>query len=123
MAYSLEIDKDNNLIIVTYNKTSTYEDRLKALDEVLSHLKEEPATNIFIDASMAKNNLTNEQQIEFGNLLGKNSMYFINNKTAVLKPTSLNPITLVQAFINGHTHLAEFYNRKDALLWLSGESK
>ena len=121
MAYSLEIDKDNNLITITYDQTSTYEDRVTVLDEVISYLKEEPMTNIFIDASTAGNILTDEQQIEFGKLLGKNSMYFRSNKTAVLKSASLHPVTLGQAFVNGHTHLAEFYDRREALQWLSGE--
>jgi len=123
MAYSLKIDKDNNLITITYDQTSTYEDRLKVLDEVISYLKEEPMTNIFIDASIGGNNLTDEQQIDLGKLLGKNSMYFRNNKTAVLKPASLHPLTLGQAFVNGHSHLVEFDDRREALQWLSGEIK
>jgi len=123
MAYSLEIDKDNNLITITYDQTSTYEDRIKALDEAISYLKEEPMTNIFVDASTAGNILTGEQQMELGKLLGKNSMYFRNNKTAVLKPASLHPVALGKAYVNGHKHLVEFDNRREALQWLSGEIK
>ena len=120
MAYLLEIDNEKNLMTITYDQTSTYADRTHVLDEVISHLKDDPTTNILIDARAAENTLTTEEQIEFGKILGNNSMYFRENKTAVLKSKSLHPVVLAEAFMNGHSHLVEFESRKEACQWLLG---
>ncbi len=123
MGYLIEIDKDKNLISITYDETSTFQDRVKVLDEVINYLRNSPTMNIFIDASSAKNALSADEQLKLGKLLGENSKYFSKNKTAVFKQNVLHPIVLGKAFLDGHTHLVEFDNKTEALQWLSGKFK
>ena len=123
MGYSIEIDKDKNLLSITYDETSTFQDRVMVLDEVISYLKNNPTTNIFIDASLAKNCLSADEQLELGRLLGQSRKYFSRNRTAVLNQNALHPLVMGEAYVKGHIHLVEFKKKSEALQWLSRKIK
>ena len=121
MGYSLEIDNKQNLITITYDENSHFEDRVNALNEIINHLKQKPTTNILIDVSAAREKLSAEQQQTFAQMLGNNSIFFQRNRTAIYNPNSIHKQITSLSYVQGHTRFVEFNNKKEARQWATHE--
>ncbi len=121
MSYSFEILEDEKVIFLRYDQSTTYQDRIDALDQIIQHLKEDLTLNILVDARSVEDSLTAREQLDLGTMLAKNNQYFQQNRTAVLKKREVNPVILGKAYIDGHVTLAEFQDEDEALKWLSGK--
>ncbi|MGD7651827.1 MAG: hypothetical protein ACQCXQ_01345 [Verrucomicrobiales bacterium] len=121
MSYSFEILEDEKVIFLRYDQSTTYQDRIDALDQIIQHLKEDLTLNILVDARSVEDSLTAREQLDLGTMLAKNNQYFQQNRTAVLKKREVNPVILGKAYIDGHVTLAEFQDDDEALKWLSGK--
>lgn len=117
MGYSLEIDEQQNLITITYNENSDFKDRIDALNDVINHLKQNPTTNILIDAASAKEKLSAEQQQRFAQMLANNSAFFQSNRTAIYNPNSIHKQVTALSYVQGHTRFVEFNNKTEARQW------
>lgn len=84
MAYDLQINDNENLILVSYLADTSYQDHIDVLNELVVILKNHPEINVLVDTREAKSNMSVEQQLEYGNLLATNRQFFSNNKTAII---------------------------------------
>lgn len=123
MSFSFNIDEKEKLVTVTCDKSVSSEERLKVLNELIEILKERTDLNIFLDVSHADMSMTDEEQIEFGELLAENKRYFDGHKTAVLVNNDrlFDTLFLSSAYLNGFDHFLEFDSKKEAYQWLHGE--
>lgn len=121
MGHSFEVDRDQNLVSVVYDESSTLDDRINVLEKIIQLLKVTPRANIFIDATIANNNLSFEEQKQFSEMLVGNLKYFKLNRTAILNPRNIHTAITTLAYLNGHQHVALFEDKAEALQWVRGE--
>ena len=122
MAYSLVKDDDKNLITVTYEAETSYQDRVNLLNVLIVILKDEPTTNIIINTANAATVMTDDEQLEYGKLLAESSGYFQHNKTAIVKrQVNPHPYIIPGAYADGFRNIVEFDNEHDAIAWINGE--
>lgn len=123
MAYDLQINDNENLILVSYLADTSYQDRIDVLNELVVILNDKPEINVLVDTRNASSNMSVEQQLEYGNSLAANRQFFGNNKTAIIATRGNNPhpVILAGAYADGFDKFCEFDNEKDAIAWLKGE--
>ena len=121
MGYSIEIDEQNHLILVKYDELCGFDDRVSVLEELARHLSRDPRLNIFVDASLVRENLSEVEQEKFGEMLGKYSEHFSSNRTAIYNPNKLNKLAIADSYVLGHTRFVEFTNKATAILWVKRE--
>lgn len=119
--YSLEINPDNSLITVTYCKETDYIDRVNLLDELIQLFQQYPNIDVLIDVRQAAQEMTTEQEVEYGQLLAENNAYFETRRTAIVSLSNPHPVILSQAYMAGFKGYCEFNNVPDALSWINGE--
>jgi len=124
VSYSLKINETANLINVTYDESTSFDDRKSVLQELVEILSKNTSINVVVDVRKSKHTLTMDQEIEYGDLLASQSKYFSNNKTAIVTGKA-NPHPLIQteAYISGFEKMVEFQDMPTALAWLAGDLK
>lgn len=122
MSYTIDVDITAKLIRVKYSSNTTYMDRLDVLEELVAVLRDEPSLNILIDVRDATENMSMQQQLDYGKKIAEHAEYFSRIKTAVLANNEFNPHPLIisGAYVNGVNHICEFNNESEALGWLGG---
>ena len=124
MAFTLLQDDDKNIITVTYEANTSYQDRVDLLYTLVKVLKDQPTINVLIDTTNAKTNMTKDEQLEYGKLLSDNAQYFQNNRTAILnreKESNPHPFIVVSAYSKGFGDIVEFENLDIAIAWINRE--
>lgn len=122
MAYTLTKNNDRNLITVTYETNTSYQDRIDLLNILIQILENQPKVNVLIDTAGAKSNMSNTEQLEYGKLLAENAHYFQQNRTAIVKKNvNPHPYILAEAYTEGFKNFVEFDNTSDAIAWINGE--
>ena len=123
MAYSLEKDLDKNIVKVTYDENTSYQNRIDLLDDLVEVMADHSDINILIDIRNAKQNMTPEQQIKYGELVASKQQYFNKSRTAVLSERSRNPHPYIipKAHVGGYKGICEFHSENEAIQWLNGE--
>lgn len=122
MAYTLIIDDQQRIAKATYHPDTSYQDRVDLLNELIGLLKEEPTLAVLIDIRCEAEELSPEEQIQYGRLLAENGHYFRDNRTAVLTKHNPNPLIPGEAYAKGFRNLVEFDNEADAYRWLRRET-
>jgi hypothetical protein len=122
MAFVLSKDDDNNLITVTYEANTSYQDRVDLLHMLVKILENRQEMNVLINTASAKNNMSSNEQLEYGKLLAKSANYFQHNRTAIVKSNiNPHPYILPAAYGNGFENYVEFDQMNEAIAWLNGE--
>lgn len=121
MAYSLRFNEAKKLLVIEYNTSSSFDDRISALQELTSHLEEDPTLNVLIDASSARESMSDAEQEKYAQLLGENSHHFSQNRTAIYNPQLLHRQALASSYTYGLTRFVEFTNKTEAVQWAMGE--
>ncbi|MCK4709687.1 MAG: hypothetical protein KAU21_13795 [Gammaproteobacteria bacterium] len=125
MAFDLSIDEKCNLLTVTYDADTSYQDRINVLDNLVDILQKQPKLNIFIDTRRANENMTYMEQMKYGNMIANKKQYFSKNRTAILTLRRKNPhpIILTEAYLDGFENYCEFDVKSEALVWLNENIK
>ena len=123
MSYCLEEDLENNLVTARYEASTTLQDRIGLLEELVSIMKDKQQLNILIDIRKATQNMTPEEQIEYGDLVASKQKYFLHSRMAILSDKDKNPHPLIIpiAHVGGFRGICEFHNETEAMHWLNGE--
>ena len=95
MAFDLSIDEKCNLLTVTYDADTSYQDRINVLDNLVDILQKQPKLNIFIDTRRANENMTYMEQMKYGNMIANKKQYFSKNRTAILTLRRKNPHPII----------------------------
>ena len=120
MPYQISYHTDSNIIEVQLSGDVAFTDRKSALTEICEQFAELPKIRLLVDVRNINNVMTEEEQIEFGELLAS-TKFLRGAKAAVLHPKEHNPNLLIDAVAyNKGYRLAEFTSRFDALNWLQG---
>ena len=80
-------------------------------------------SKILIDTTKATSNLTNEENIIFGNYLGSNNDYFQHSKVAIVDEANQQLITISNAYLGGIDRIVQFREIGEAISWLKGHFK
>jgi len=73
---------------------------------------------------MASENMTDDEQIKYAELLGEKNSLFKRNKVAIYyKDKNPNPLIPSMAYIEGFKDICEFIHKIDAINWLNGDIK
>jgi hypothetical protein len=124
MTFILAKSDEKNLITVTYEINTSYQDRVDLLHILVKILESQPTINVLINTAGAKTNMTSKEQLEYGELLAENFRHFQHNKTAIVKENlNPHPYILAGAFGGGFRRIVEFDNLNEAIAWLNGEIK
>jgi hypothetical protein len=124
MAFGFVIDEENNLITVTYDETTSYEDRLKVLDDLVEYLLVNPTIKIFLDITEDVAVMSDEEQISCGSLLASKKEFFDRCKMAVFcafPKMNVHPLVTTTAYLEGFTNFCLFHSRSEAFQWLQGD--
>jgi len=123
MPFYFDIDENNHFISIKYDSSTTYQDRVRLLDLLISEGEKFSHNNIFIDVSDAAR-LTTEEQEHYGELLSKKNHLFKRNKVAIFHPqNNPNPLIPTIAYVTGFNDICEFQHKNDAINWLEGKIK
>lgn len=125
MAFDLTVNESSNLVTVTYNADTSYQDRVDVLNKLVDILQNNPEINILIDTRNAEENMTYHEQLDYGSLIVNQKQYFSANKTAILSVRGKNPhpIILTKTYLDGFNNICEFDIKNEALAWINGEIK
>lgn len=123
MAYKLHIQEESDIIKVVYNKETTFEMRLKALDEIVNLIrKNKKKYNLLIDVRTIKTLLSTMQEYDFGVKLAACDE-LRGSQVAVLKnPASDENKFINMVAINRGYILKVFLSGDEAMSWLHPNS-
>ena len=122
MSYSFEIDNKKNLMVVSYDETTTYDEKKRVLDEIVAILIENPTMGILLDIRSESNKMTEDQHQEYGVLLASRKEYFDKSRLAILrKDASVQLLMHSIAYALGFYHFVEFDDEYLAFQWVCGE--
>lgn len=124
MAFTLIKDDDENLITVTYEVNTSYQDRIDLLYLLIKILENQPRINILINTAGAIVNMSSTEQLKYGDLLAENTQYFQYNRTAIVKKhVNPHPYILAEAYVEGFKNFLEFDNVNEATAWINGKMR
>lgn len=124
MPILFEVDEQTNLVTIVYDKETRFKDRMNVFKKGIKVLSSNPTLNFLVDARNTEVTLSDDEQMELGDLLSSNQHYFQYSKVAiVVKGGNNNPFIIAKAYAKGLSGIVEFESKSEALNWISGEIK
>lgn len=122
MHYTIETDISNTLITVTYSESTTFQDRVASLVDIISILESHPKFDILVDVSQISVHMNSDQQISYGELIAGYKQQLSQSKIAILAESQKlkHPLIPASMYALGLHNICEFDNKIDALNWLDG---
>jgi hypothetical protein len=122
MSFEFHVDSENKIVRLVFDETTSSEERIKALDEIVEIAVKNPSLNLILDVSQYEDYLSDDEKLNFGESLASKKEYFKNSKTAVITKKGRRGYSLIlaSAYSKGFNRIVEFGNLIDADQWLKG---
>lgn len=114
-----------NMLLVEYDKTTTYDDRLKLIDELVEVFHENPTYKAIIDTRgslKTLNQIDEEHEEKFGKVVAAKLKKFIHNKIALITHDYEDrAFMLATAYLDGFNGILQCHTMTEAIQWVNGE--
>ncbi len=117
MSFEFHVDSENKIVRLVFDETTSSEERIKALDEIVEIAVKNPSLNLILDVSQYEDYLSDDEKLNFGESLASKKEYFKNSKTAVITKKGRRGYSLI--LVVSKIFRTFFWRRPQAVCFIS----